>query len=261
MVRLEADRPLLWCVVAAAAIALLYASLLLSADAVDFLIREGGLFESLTAIVLLLGGVFFMLAFVRALGSAAVGAIKTVVLLLLALLLTFSAGEEVSWGQQIFNFSVPEGIREANAQDELNVHNLDFLSGALDPDNMFKAFWFGFGVLIPVGCALSRRLKDVVGRYVPILPLWLAGLFVVNQVLAELATAGLRGSDLFNGSYGVEHSRQEVLELGVAALLATGAYCVWREAARSSAPGARGQALLSVDEPGQIRPAKGSPTA
>lgn len=261
MVRLGADRPLFGCVAAAAGIALLYASLLLGGDTVDFLIREGGLFESLTAIVLLVGGVFFVLAFVRALGSPEVGAIKRVVLLLLALLLIFAAGEEISWGQKVFNFSVPEGIREANAQDELNVHNLNFLSGALDPDNMFKGFWFGFGVLIPLGCALSQRLKEVVGRYLPILPVWLAGLFVVNQVLAELTTAGLRGSDLFNGSYGVEHSRQEVLELVVAALLATGAYCVWREAARSSEPDARGRTPLSVDESGPVSPPKGSPAA
>lgn len=34
------------------------------------------------------------------------------------------AGEEISWGQRIFDFQTPEGLAEANHQDEFNVHNI-----------------------------------------------------------------------------------------------------------------------------------------
>jgi hypothetical protein len=232
-VRIGANTRLLAWVAAVAALVLLYATLLLGEDTIDTLIREGGPIESLTAVALVVGAVFFALAFRCAMRDPNTGRIKRLALLLLALLLFFSAGEEVSWGQKIFNFSVPESIQEVNEQDELNVHNLEVFGGALSIDFLFKAFWAGFGVLIPVASAISSRFREVVGRFIPILPLWLAGLFVVNQLLGELATVGLRDSNLFNGSYGVEHSRQEILELGVTALLAVGAYVVWRDARRA----------------------------
>jgi hypothetical protein len=35
------------------------------------------------------------------------------------------AGEEVSWGQNVFGFAPPESVRAANAQEEFNLHNLN----------------------------------------------------------------------------------------------------------------------------------------
>jgi len=43
---------------------------------------------------------------------------------LTALLLLFGAGEEVSWGQRIFNWESTEFFVERNAQEETNLHNL-----------------------------------------------------------------------------------------------------------------------------------------
>ena len=37
-------------------------------------------------------------------------------------------GEEISWGQRLIGFETPEAIREINYQDEVNLHNLDFLT-------------------------------------------------------------------------------------------------------------------------------------
>jgi hypothetical protein len=39
----------------------------------------------------------------------------------------FVAGEEVSWGQGLFGFSVPEFISRTNFQSELNIHNLKII--------------------------------------------------------------------------------------------------------------------------------------
>jgi len=36
----------------------------------------------------------------------------------------FVLGEEISWGQRIFNFQTSEYFREHNSQDEENIHNL-----------------------------------------------------------------------------------------------------------------------------------------
>ncbi len=35
-----------------------------------------------------------------------------------------ATGEEMSWGQRVVGFGTPESLREANEQEELNVHNL-----------------------------------------------------------------------------------------------------------------------------------------
>lgn len=46
-------------------------------------------------------------------------------LLLGALTLFFVAGEEISWGQRIFDIQNPEYFTERNIQKELSIHNLD----------------------------------------------------------------------------------------------------------------------------------------
>ena len=42
----------------------------------------------------------------------------------LAAVLFFAAGEEISWGQRIFEVDTPEVLVDGNEQDELNLHNL-----------------------------------------------------------------------------------------------------------------------------------------
>ncbi|MCP4664915.1 MAG: hypothetical protein GY849_01005 [Deltaproteobacteria bacterium] len=44
--------------------------------------------------------------------------------LLLGLLFLFAVGEEISWGQRLFNIESSEWFQEHNAQEEMNLHNL-----------------------------------------------------------------------------------------------------------------------------------------
>jgi len=226
--RTRATAPLLTWLAAAGAMAVVYASLLLDQDAVEFLIREGGFFETVGALALLVATAFFLLAFRRSSGADGYGRIKRFSLLALALVLFLGAGEEVSWGQKIFEYPTPDQVREINAQEEFNFHNLNALDGVLDVTFLFKVFWATFAVLVPLACAVSFRVRGILGRLIPILPLWLAGLFVLNQLLAELASVLLSGSERFNGSYSLEHSRLEITECVVAVLFAVAAYVVHR---------------------------------
>ena len=45
-------------------------------------------------------------------------------ILAIALVFLFGAGEEISWGQRIFNIESSEFFKENNAQSETNLHNL-----------------------------------------------------------------------------------------------------------------------------------------
>ena len=42
----------------------------------------------------------------------------------MALIFIFGAGEEISWGQRIFNVESSEYFLENNAQGETNLHNM-----------------------------------------------------------------------------------------------------------------------------------------
>ncbi len=48
------------------------------------------------------------------------------ILLLVAVVCLFGAGEEISWGQRVFDIETPAAMVERNAQKELNLHNLTF---------------------------------------------------------------------------------------------------------------------------------------
>ncbi|MCP4664782.1 MAG: hypothetical protein GY849_00310, partial [Deltaproteobacteria bacterium] len=46
---------------------------------------------------------------------------------IIGLLAVFIAGEEISWGQRIFRFSLPMFFRQASTLNELNLHNIETL--------------------------------------------------------------------------------------------------------------------------------------
>lgn len=48
------------------------------------------------------------------------------ILLFIAFVCIFGAGEEISWGQRVFGIETPESFKERNAQEEFNLHNLTF---------------------------------------------------------------------------------------------------------------------------------------
>ena len=48
------------------------------------------------------------------------------ILLLVAAVCLFGAGEEISWGQRVFDIETPQSLIERNAQKEMNLHNLTF---------------------------------------------------------------------------------------------------------------------------------------
>lgn len=106
----------------------------------------------------------------------------------LALACFYAAGEEISWGQRIFEYEVPEIFEEQNLQNETNLHN--FLTGpesGVRGDIVKYAVILGvlcYGVLFPWllgrGARLSRLLVDI-GVAPP--PRYLAPYFLAAGVL------------------------------------------------------------------------------
>lgn len=85
--------------------------------------REDGVLENLTALMLFAGGVLMFYRFLK-LGRKRNGWFKLTTLGV-ALAFLFGAGEEISWGQRIFNVESSEFFLENNVQNETNFHNLE----------------------------------------------------------------------------------------------------------------------------------------
>ena len=78
-------------------------------DTVNKLGREDGLFEYLTALSFLIASVIFFVLFLNQ---------KKIVYVFFALIFFIGMGEEISWGQRIFNYGTPEYFKEKNIQNE-----------------------------------------------------------------------------------------------------------------------------------------------
>ncbi|MDN5212380.1 hypothetical protein QQ020_10000 [Fulvivirgaceae bacterium BMA12] len=85
--------------------------------------REDGILENTTAVMLFLGGALMFYRFLR-LGRKRSGWFKFVTLGV-AFALLFVAGEEISWGQRLFDVESTEFFLENNVQEETNFHNLE----------------------------------------------------------------------------------------------------------------------------------------
>jgi hypothetical protein len=87
------------------------------------LVVEDGPLEYMQALLYLSSGVL-ALSVARRLRSIYGHRLPAMLWLGLSLLLLFTCGEEVSWGQRMLNFDTPIAIGRVNTQGELNIHNL-----------------------------------------------------------------------------------------------------------------------------------------
>jgi hypothetical protein len=123
-------------------------------------------------------------------------------------------GEEISWGQRVFDWSTPESISELNAQNETNIHNIwfvhqrnrdgtekGFVGKLLNMNRLFSAFWLIVFVFFPVAARLSARARRLFqSSGIPVLPLWAGGLFLgsfaANKVLATMYAGSIQAHAL-----------------------------------------------------------------
>ena len=109
------------------AVFLVFSVVLSRVNPQDFIERfavEDGLVEWGTSIALFIGFIISVRRFARS--RRRFGWRGKLILLFVAFVCLFGAGEEISWGQRIFNIETPEALKAHNAQEEFNLHNLTF---------------------------------------------------------------------------------------------------------------------------------------
>lgn len=241
------------------------------ASTADALVFEDGFFEMFGATCLLLGAIFAFVALVRLRRLARPGRFKQLAYLGIALFLFLAAGEELSWGQRLLGFDTPSAVSARDSQEETNLHNI---GGNANGQNLsevvYKAFWFSFGVLIPVA-ALLPRLGTHIRRFLPVVPIWLAILFVGQQALWTPVRAEWRAdpgawSATYRAPIGESKFRvetlaeadernvtgpaglAEIIESNLQLMLGIGALCLLAQTGRRSDPGRQAQATAGNEE-------------
>ena len=153
---------------------------------------EDHFFENLGALSLFIASVLSFYIFVRAWTTRKITGIhwiKLLVYLGLAGLYFFGGGEEISWGQRIFNIGEPTELAKENVQGELNIHNLAIFENStlLKADNVFTVFWISFAVLLPAVSFAWKRFKQFAEQLTPIVHWIIGSLFVLNYIMAKIA--------------------------------------------------------------------------
>ena len=85
-------------------------------------VKEDGIIEYSTAFFLLFGSLISLFLFVKSIKNKRF--LITLTSLMFFVGLFFVAGEEISWGQRIFQIETTDYFKEKNMQGELNLHNL-----------------------------------------------------------------------------------------------------------------------------------------
>jgi len=173
-------------------------------DMATYLGGEDGFFESGTAIWFALASILFFILYKKDHSGNDFFKFtfkKNIFFLLLGFLFLFGAGEEISWGQRIFNIETPDSFKEKNIQGELNIHNLDIFHSKdhnkvkktgwarfFSAGRLFTAFWFLWCFLLPILNRYNSKIAGLVAKLnIPILPIGLGLIFLINHILSKIA--------------------------------------------------------------------------
>jgi hypothetical protein len=131
-------------------------------DAPVFLLKEDGLYESAAGVLCLVGSVVSFAAFHR---SGETLKQRNLWLLLFALGLFGLTGEEISWGQRLFDLEVPAEALRWNYQNELNVHNARFIqTGNNRLSDLLMHLLSAYLIVFPLGLAVFPSVNRFVRK-------------------------------------------------------------------------------------------------
>jgi len=171
-------------------------------------VREDGFIEWLTVLSLFIGiilniyraGILKPFREIRFIGG----------LYVMAFLFFFGFGEEISWGQRIFeslfDFQVPAFFKQYNAQGEMNIHNLKF-SGVKLNKLIFGLLLGTCVVFYFLILPFLYRKKESVQKFIdscaiPIPHYYHIAAYLVLAAMAELIDGGKKGEILeFGGCW------------------------------------------------------------
>ena len=143
---------------------------------------------------------------------------------LLALACLYVCGEEISWGQRLFNLETPQFFQQHNLQQETNLHN--FITGPYDTglkraiETILAISLISFGAIYPQKWTNAWQFVRVLKRFIPPAPIQLWPFFCAGALLelrllhfneAELAEILIAlALALYAQHYWLSHKQQQI---------------------------------------------------
>lgn len=159
-------------------------------DSYEIFAKEDGIAENLSFLFYLVAGIFLLMASFNNTHSQARGVLPV----LLGLFFVVVAGEEISWGQRLFNFDTPGLMAKENTQGEFNFHNLsavDKNDSILNQHTLLNIFVLLNGVVIPIAYYFFGFVNSMITRLkFPVIPVSCTPVFLIailyGQVVPKL---------------------------------------------------------------------------
>lgn len=132
----------------------------------EFLVAEDSFYENLTALFLFLTSISLFFRFFKY--QKYYGIWWKIGVLLMAVALFFGAGEEISWGQRIFDIQSSDFFKENNAQQETNLHNMVVDGVKLNKlifSNLMSICFGIYFLVLPVLWTKSQKMKTWIDRF------------------------------------------------------------------------------------------------
>ena len=120
--RINENRPVLWWILFYVTVFLFLYLQSEDKQLLSEICVEDGILEYSTAAMYFVASVIFAVLWKKA-------EFKNIWHLGLFVMFFMVAGEEVSWGQRIFNIATPDALVELNVQQEMNLHNIEGVHG------------------------------------------------------------------------------------------------------------------------------------
>jgi len=136
-----------------------------------YLVQEDGVFEDITAIVLLLISILFLVRLIKEHKSKNKYWIALSIIIIIGTFL--GCGEEISWGQRIFSIKSDAFFAANNLQGETNLHNLEIDGVKLNKViftyglEIVFGFYFFFTQLLYKYSSFSKKVIDLWGLPIP----------------------------------------------------------------------------------------------
>ena len=169
-----------------------------------FYVLEDGFIEWLTIVALLCGA---FLCFYRAFKLKSKRNVMFLfVTVLVGLVLLFGAGEEISWGQRIFDIESSEFFTKYNAQREINIHNLIVKGTKINKlvfGTLLGACIAAYFLILPIVYRKSSRINGLVDRIaIPIPRVFHILSYIILVILVEMVDSSKKGELLeFGGCW------------------------------------------------------------
>ncbi|WP_138378766.1 hypothetical protein [Luteithermobacter gelatinilyticus] len=159
----------------------------LSPETLSLYGTEDGVIENISAVFFLISSAgFFIVAWKSTYLKQSGSRWSYFMILSWAVLMFVFFGEEISWGQRIFDFNTPESLSKINEQQEFNLHNIALVNAAFGGKYRYLSLMILLtGIVFPL-LALSARGKALFQKFAfPVCPLQFSLLFLGSYIYGK----------------------------------------------------------------------------